>query len=111
MTEQYEVVEEQTAVNTGIAASASEFVIAGTQRVQQYNSLEVVNNGLVDITISFNGASTRTSGVIKANGGSYILQPWEGLFFSSLLQTNLDAANAEVAGKIRFTARAQRRVN
>lgn len=88
--------EVQVGTNTAIAAGASEQLISGTLRVDAYNKLLVVNRDAVDIRIEFSPVDY----VEVRAGGSLILEPDEGKHFTSVTQTNLDAAVAETAGAI-----------
>lgn len=102
MATDYEVTEQQQAVNTAIIAAASEVVISGTQRVDHYNHLEVINQDAVQLKISLDSDANRTYTIGAKTG--FILDASEGQFFNSVLQTNNDAAAAETAGAILFKA-------
>jgi len=88
--------EVQVGVNTAIAAAASERLINGTQRVDAYNKLLLVNRDSVDIRVYFSPADYTD---VRA-GGSLVVEPDEGKFFTSVTQENLDGSVAQTAGRI-----------
>ena len=101
----YEVIKDQrTALNTNIAAGVSEELISGTYSAPHFNSLLVTNRDVVDIRITLDNMAVagRVYDVPKLS--ALIIEPDEDIRFHTVVQTNLDAAVAETADKIRVTA-------
>jgi len=99
---QYKTEEIQQVTNTAIAATTSEQVLAGTLRVNAYNALTIINADNVEIEVLLDNDTTQPIKVLPKTAG--ILAAEEGRFFHTIVQVNKDAAAAETAGKITFTA-------
>lgn len=102
MPQNYIITEQSQAKNTAIAAAGNEVVITGTQRVDYFNHLEVLNSDNVKIEVRLDSDSTRAY-FIEAKTG-FVLDVAEGQKFSSVQQFNRDSAASEVADLIIFKA-------
>lgn len=93
-------IESDSAYNTALAAGVSENYQSTTRRAQNFNSLIVTNRGAVDCKIALNGQNLAGRVFEVPAGGILGISPEDGIWFSFVKQTNLHAANAEVANTI-----------
>jgi hypothetical protein len=100
----WKIEDQKSANNTNIAASASEQVIAGTNRSPYFNALQVFNRDDVDIGISLDGLTIAGRYFVCPKKSFFQILPEEDIKFVSVSQTNLDGAVAETANKILFIA-------
>jgi len=106
MNSSWKEVESGYVENTAIAAAATEQIVADTSRVTRgFNRLEILNNDAVAIKVILDGGD-QTSGSSRVfqipSKASFTLEPDEGIWFKQIVQQNIDAAAAEVAGAITF---------
>lgn len=105
LTQRWNERESKSTFNTGVAATASEQIITGTDSVPDYNFLFVQNRDAVPVELRLDGMTTNGRVFqVQANGGLLVLDPANGddVHFITLTVVNLDAATAEVANKILF---------
>lgn len=95
-------VESGSAENTAIAAGVYEQILQSGQRVRDFNKLTVINRGNVDIRIIRDGQEISGKYDDLPAGTIMSIEPDEGIRFNQIVQKNIDAAAAEVAGKILF---------
>jgi hypothetical protein len=91
--------------NTAIAAAAAEVLQSSLSNRGQYapfNRLEIVNRDSVAIKINLDGNTEGGRIYEIPPGASFTIQPEEGIEFSFIKQTNLDAAVAQTADTILF---------
>lgn len=103
MSDQYFEMDVYSADNTAVAASDSEVIADANSKYNTYNRLLVQNLDIVDIEIRLDQLSTggRVFRVGK-NGGYLNIEPEAGIYFRSVQNVNLSAADAQTAGKILF---------
>lgn len=100
--------ESTSAHNTGVLAGAVEEVIAAPTSYPQWNKLLVTNRDSVDIQIQLDGRTTKGYIYEIQAGGAILIEPEDGIYFSRVVQKNLDGAAAETAAKILFRAALQK---
>jgi hypothetical protein len=91
--------------NSALAAAAVETITDtkhNKEKFGPFNRLLVSNRDAVDIKIQFNGLSTEGRIIEIPAGGTFLLEPEDGVTFDFITQTNLDSAVAESASKILF---------
>lgn len=98
----YTITEQKQAFNTGIAASAKEEIITGTNNVDAFNHLEVINGDAVAIQIRLDSDTTRSYNIAAST--ALVIDVSEGQIFKNVLQVNLDTVSAETANAILFKA-------
>ena len=97
------------AVNTAIAAAASEQVIAGTKNVPNFNNILVVNSDTMEDEVQLDN-SAAPGRVFKVPAGVIMeISPEEGIRFTTVLHVN-NGAGAQTAGAIRYRAANKERV-
>lgn len=102
---QYKIEEAGAAKNTGIAASATEVIVAGTQRVDDFNTLLVQNlDPTTDIEVRLDGQTgVGRAFFVQHAGGILNIRAEDNIHFKQVINVNLDSANAETVNKILFT--------
>lgn len=97
-------IESGSALNTGIAAAVSEVIVATPTNVQNFNRLEVTNRDAVACRVKLDSGDAVVGGKVYDIPANAVLtiNPWEGITFKQVVQTNLHASTAETAGTILF---------
>lgn len=103
MVEQKVILFSDFAVNTALAATASEIYQSSTTNTMQYaqfNHLYVKNRDAVAYRVSLDGDTTNARFFDIAAGDTLILEKEDGFFFNFLKATNLHASTAGTAGTL-----------
>lgn len=98
------VIEESRTITnpTNLAASGVEVIISGTNRVDAYNDLLVINGGNTKTRVRFGNDTLDIIDVEAKTAAGFTYE--SGKKFLSLVQENLDTSTAQVAGTIIFVA-------
>lgn len=90
---------------SALAAGTKETLASTPQEMSQYgqnNSLIVTNRDAVDVKIILDDNPNITGNIYEIQAGTnFTIEPSEGILFSFVSVTNLDAATAVTANKIR----------
>lgn len=90
---------------SALAAAAKQTITPTPQEMSQYgqmNSLIITNRDAVDIKAILNDDANATGNVYEIQAGTnFVIDASEGILFSFVSITNLDAATAVSANKIR----------
>lgn len=90
---------------SALAAGAKETLTSSYQNRSlhgQNNSLIITNRDAVDIKVILDDNANIAGNVYEVQAGTnFVIEPTEGIFFSFVSVTNLDASTAVTANKIR----------
>lgn len=110
MTDQWKIIEQAGALNTAIAATATEQLVARPTKAPYFNFLIVQNfDPAVDTQILLDSGNSATQAATlgklfraQFNGGTVVIEPQDGFQFSQVVARNPDSAAAQTVSTISY---------